>query len=85
MSVLYVIGASLLAAFLGSIFGGVIEDAAWIAGGEAIPNCDTIKDETMKENCKKINETYYKTKGLYQAIGGISPLVIGAVVILKTQ
>lgn len=76
-NILYGIGVTLLAAFVGSILGGTIEDIAWAAGGQALPNCDQIEGEEWREHCFTVYEKYYSTKALYQALGGLVPLFTG--------
>lgn len=84
-NILYVIGSTILVAVVGSILGGYIEDVSWYAGHQSLPNCDQIEAQAWKDHCYSINKTYYSTKALYQAIGGISPLIVGILFILRMK
>ncbi|NND87558.1 MAG: hypothetical protein HKM23_09640 [Nitrosopumilus sp.] len=84
-NILYVIGCMILGAIVGSIFGGYIEDVSWYAGNQSLPNCDQIEGESWKDHCYTINKTYYSTKILYQTIGGLSPLIVGTLFILRMR
>lgn len=84
-NILYVVGSTILIAAVGSILGGYIEDVSWYAGNQSLPHCDQIEGESWKDHCYTINKTYYSTKALYQTIGGISPLIVGILFILRMR
>jgi hypothetical protein len=83
MNIPYVVGVTILAAFLGSQLGGIVEDIQWESGGKAMPNCEMMERENWKNHCFAINDTYYKTRALYQTMGGFAPLIVGAIIVMR--
>jgi len=82
-NIFYVVGVVLLLAFVGNVTGGYAEDRVWIAGGQALPECEKIEAEEWREHCFLVNKIYYDVKLQYQTLGTIIPLIFGVIVVWK--
>jgi len=70
-----VLAVAVISGIIGSIIGGIAQDAIWMASEGFVPDCDKLAD-SWQELCREQNQAYYSGKAMIQIFGFIIPFVI---------
>jgi len=63
---------AIVTGLIGLIFGGIAEDALWLAVDGTLPDCENMKNDWEK-TCRDTYRGYYTGKTMLQTFGFFAP------------